>query len=62
MAFSFTKPREATRGGRKFTLCHVNPSTGVPGGLLGGRCAYQDQFRKFKFHRLHTRENFFLRK
>ena len=36
---------------------------GVPGGLVGGPRAYQDQFRGFKSHRVHARgRDFFLRK
>ena len=34
---------------------------GVPGGLVGGPCAYQDQFRGFKSHRVHAL-GFFLQK
>ena len=33
---------------------------GVPGGLVGGPCAHQDQFRGFKYHRVHARRVFFL--
>ena len=33
----------------------------VPGGLVGGPRAYQDQFRGFKSHRVHAR-GFFLQK
>ena len=33
---------------------------GVPGGLVGGPRAYQDQFRGFKSHRVHARKGFFL--
>ena len=33
---------------------------GVPGGLVGGPRAYQDQFRGFKSHRVHARRDFFL--
>ena len=32
----------------------------VPGGLVGGPRAYQDQFRGFKSHRVHARNDFFL--
>ena len=35
---------------------------GVPGGLVGGPRAYQDQFRGFKYHRVHARRDFFLLK
>ena len=35
---------------------------GVPGGLVGGPRAYQDSFREFKYHRVHARRDFFLRK
>ena len=28
---------------------------GVPGGLVGGLRTYQDQFRGFKYHRVHAR-------
>ena len=35
---------------------------GVPGGLVGGQRAYQDQFRGFKSRRVHTRRDFFLHK
>ena len=35
---------------------------GVPGGLVGGPRAYQDQFRGFKSHRVHARRGFFLHK
>ena len=35
---------------------------GVPGGLVGGPRAYQDQFRGFKSHRVHARRDFFLHK
>ena len=35
---------------------------GFPGGLVGGPCAYQDQFGGFKFHRVHARKDFFLQK
>ena len=31
---------------------------GVPGGLVGGSRAYQDQFRGFKSHRVHARKDF----
>ena len=34
-------------------------TAGVPGGLVGGPCAYQDQFGGFKSHRVHDR-GFFL--
>ena len=33
----------------------VNMNYGVPGGLVGGPRAYQDQFRGFKSHRVHAR-------
>ena len=35
---------------------------GVPGGLVGGPRAYQDQFRGFKSHRVHTPRGLFLLK
>ena len=35
-------------------------SIGVPGGLVGGPRAYQDQVRGFKSHRVHARKGFFL--
>ena len=35
---------------------------GVPGGLVGGPRAYQDQIRGFKSHRVHARSDFFLHK
>ena len=35
--------------------------SGVPGGLVGGPRAYQDQLRGFKSHRVHAR-GFFLQK
>ena len=35
---------------------------GIPGGLVGGPRAYQDLFRGFKSHRVHTRRDFFLHK
>ena len=38
-----------------------NGRAGVPGGLVGGPRAYQDQFRGFKSHRVHAR-GFFLQK
>ena len=34
---------------------------GIPGGLVGGPCVYQDQFRGFKSHGVHAR-GFFLEK
>ena len=37
------------------TYCHI----GVPGGLVGGPRAYQDQFRGFKSHRVYARRGFF---
>ena len=33
---------------------------GVPGGLVGGPRAYQDQFREFKSHRVNARRDFLL--
>ena len=33
---------------------------GVPGGLVSGPRAYQDQFRGFKSLRVHARKGFFL--
>ena len=36
--------------------------SGVPGGLVGGPLAYQDQYRGFKSHRVHARRDFFLHK
>ena len=35
-------------------------TAGVPGGLVGGSHAYQDQFRGFKSHRVHARKKGFL--
>ena len=35
---------------------------GVPGGLVGGPRAYQDQFRGFKSHGVHARRDFSLLK
>ena len=37
-------------------------SPDVPGGLIGGPSAYQDQFRGFKSRRVHAGRDFFLRK
>ena len=34
----------------------IYTTTGVPGGLVGGPGAYQDQFRGFKSHRVHARK------
>ena len=36
--------------------------SGVPGSLVGGPRAYQDQFRGVKSHRVHARRDFFLHK
>ena len=44
----------------QFGVCSLHNS-GVPGGLVGGPRAYQDQFRGFKSHRVHSR-GFFLHK
>ena len=35
---------------------------GLPGGLIGGPRAYQDQFRRFKSHRVHAGRGVFLHK
>ena len=40
----------------------MGTQTGVPGGLVGGPRAYQDQCRGFKSHRVHARRVFFLLK
>jgi len=39
-----------------------NVHTGVPGGLVGGPRACQDQFREFESHRVHAHRDFFLHK
>ena len=38
------------------------PASPVPGGLVGGPRAYQDQCRGFKPHRVHALWGFFLHK
>ena len=43
-------------------LGSVRAQTGVPGGLVGGPRAYQDQLRGFKSHRVHARRDFFFHK
>ena len=49
---------EVLRVKRTYTLClysRCSTTACVPGGLVGGPRAHQDQFRGFKSHRVHAR-------
>ena len=47
---------------RYATIKSIQPNPTLPGGLVGGPRAYQDQFRGFKYRRVHTRRDFLLPK